>query len=151
MYYCFVQDVSLVCAGSAGFNDSEINSFKKLNIQKQVHHFVMSDSTLPTLYGKALCFIFPSLYEGFGIPILEAFSNRCPVILSNKSSFPEVAGDAALYFDPQSEDSIRMCVTKLLDDERARDTLIRRGSERVNIFSAENMAEKTLDVYQSVL
>jgi glycosyltransferase involved in cell wall biosynthesis len=145
------QDVSLVCAGSSRFNDFEINSFKKLNIYKQVYHIPVNNSTLPIIYGKALFFIFPSLYEGFGIPILEAFSNSCPVILSNCSSFPEVAGDAADYFDPRSEESIRMSVTKLLDDEKLRDNMRERGLERVKEFSAENMAEKTLDVYRSVL
>lgn len=145
------QDLSLVCAGSSPFSESEIISLKKLKIYKQIYHFPVTNSTLPELYRNALCFIFPSLYEGFGIPILEAFSNRCPVILSNKSSFPEIAGDAADYFDPQSEESITMGVTKLLDDKKLREILIIRGLERVKAFSVECMAEKTLDVYTSVL
>ena len=145
------QDLFLICAGGGSFSESEILSFKKLNIHNQIHHSPINDATLPFLYKNAICFIFPSLYEGFGIPILEAFSNGCPVILSNKSSFPEVAGDAAEYFDPHSEESIRKSVIKLLDDEKLRSNLIKRGLERVKSFSVKNMAEKTLDVYRSAL
>lgn len=145
------QDLSLICAGSGDFNESERQLFGKLHINTQIIHFPITDSSLPFLYQNALCFIFPSLYEGFGIPILEAFSNNCPVVLSNTSSFPEVAGDAAEYFDPRSDDSIRMSVIKILDNGKLRENLIKKGSERIKSFSVESMAEKTLDVYRSVI
>ncbi|MFA5295890.1 MAG: glycosyltransferase family 1 protein [Methanoregulaceae archaeon] len=145
------QDLSLICAGSGNFNQLERDLFEKLNIFKQISHCPITDSSLPMLYRNALCFIFPSLYEGFGIPILEAFSNNCPVILSNTSSFPEVAEDAAEYFDPFSEVSIRTSVTKILDDVELRERIIRKGTERIKAFSIENMAGKTLNVYKSVL
>jgi glycosyltransferase involved in cell wall biosynthesis len=88
---------------------------------------------LAYFYQNALAFIFPSLYEGFGIPVLESFA--CPLLCSNVSSLPEVAGNAACYFDPYSEESIRDAVVKLLDDSNFREELIDKGYEQLKKFS----------------
>ncbi len=89
---------------------------------------------LATLYRNAICFVYPSLYEGFGIPILESFNCNCPVVLSNASSFPEVAADAAIYFDPTDSQSMTDSISSLIQNSDLRDKLRKRGHERVKIF-----------------
>jgi len=95
--------------------------------------------------------VFPSLYEGFGLPILEAFSNYCPVAASNTSSLPEVGGNAVAYFDPESIDSMRDTVTELLRSDEWRNHLIKCGQDRVKLFSWQRTARETLDVYRTAL
>jgi glycosyltransferase involved in cell wall biosynthesis len=106
---------------------------------------------LPDLYCGANLFIFPSLYEGFGLPVLEAMSCGVPVACSNLSSLPEVAGDAAVLFNPYDEDAIAKAMKGLLTDTRARDHYIRRGLERSKEFTWSNTARRTLEViYKAV-
>ena len=102
------------------------------------------------LFRNALTFVYPSLYEGFGIPILDAFSAGCPVILSNCSCFPEVGGDAALYFDEGDSETLRNHVKALMKDESLRKTLIEKGKARANLFTWEKCAERTAEVYWKV-
>ncbi len=109
------------------------------------------EDDLPALYSAAEAFVFPSLYEGFGLPVLEAMACGVPVACSNTSSLPEVAGDAALYFDPESVDSISEALRRLLLDTELRVTLRGWGLERAREFSWDQTAEKTLEVYRSVL
>jgi len=104
----------------------------------------IAENELNVLYSKALALIYPSLYEGFGLPILQAFHNRCPVVTSNVSSMPEVAGDAALLVDPRSEDSIAEGIINALKNP---ETLIKKGLIRKKEFSWEKAAKKTLAVY----
>ena len=106
---------------------------------------------MASLYRHALCFVFPSLYEGFGIPILEAFSNNCPVCLSNASCFPEVAGDAAIYFEPQNAQSMYDVLREVITKPTLRDELRMRGNERIKDFSLQKMVKETCDVYRNVL
>jgi len=77
----------------------------------------VENEDLPSLYKNALCFVLPSLYEGFGLPVLEAMKFGCPVVISDVSSFPEVGGEAAIYFDPQSVDDIAQKIEKVISDE----------------------------------
>ena len=77
-----------------------------MNILQKVHHVKINDIILKNLYKNARAFIFPSLYEGFGLPVLEAFSCGCPIILNNSSSLPEIGGDGAIYFDPWDSKSL---------------------------------------------
>ena len=114
-------------------------------------HIAANDAQMASLYRHALCFVFPSLYEGFGIPILEAFSNNCPVCLSNASCFPEVAGDAALYFAPHDAQSMCDTLREVIASETLREELRRRGSERIKDFSLQKMVQQTCDVYRNVL
>ena len=93
----------------------------------------------------------PSLYEGFGLPVLEAFATGCPVALSNTSSFPEIAGDAALYFDPSDVASIEKALRTLLSDHTLRQALIHRGRERLQRFSWATTAERTAAAYKKCL
>ena len=96
-------------------------------------------------------FVFPSLYEGFGLPILEAFSNNCAVALSNASCFPEIAGKAALYFNPKDRNDIKKTVTTLVSNSVMRNQLIKNGKEYLRYYSWQKTAAKTLVVYENVI
>jgi glycosyltransferase involved in cell wall biosynthesis len=109
------------------------------------------DEDLPVLYAGAAAFAYPSLYEGFGLPILEAMACGCPVVTSNCSSMPEVAGEAAQLVDPFSIESIAHGLAAVLGDASRSDELRRRGRERAAQFTPERQAAATLDVYTSVL
>ena len=103
------------------------------------------------MYAGAQAFIFPSKYEGFGIPVLEAFACGCPVVLSSKTSLPEVAGDAAAYCDSESEASIRQALERVLCHRDVQAELRRRGHERLKEFSWRKTATETVAIYESVL
>ena len=142
-------NIHLICT-SEEFNENEIELFNSLGINKYIQHCFCSDDELAYLYKNAVSFIFPSLYEGFGIPILEAFANNCPVILSNKSCFPEIAGEAAIYFDPKNKLDIQKAVLLLINSEQTREDLIAKGKERIKLFSWEKASENTLSIYKKV-
>ena len=95
--------------------------------------------------------MYPSLYEGFGLPVLEAMASKVPVLTSNVSSLPEVAGDGALMVDPYSEKEIYDASIRLLEDEALRKELQLKGVERSNLFTWESTAFKTLEVYTEVM
>ena len=96
-------------------------------------------------------FVLPSLYEGFGLPVLEAMQYGCPVITSNVSSLPEAGGDACLYIDPQNVADITAKMKMLLEDKNLRASLIEKGYEQVKKFSWEKTAKETLDALESVV
>ena len=102
------------------------------------------DPDLAALYRGASCYAMPSLYEGFGLPVLEAMASGCPVMSSNRSCLPEIAADAALYFDPESVEEISLAMERLLSDSALRECLSERGLERAKQFSWENCARRTL-------
>ncbi len=107
-----------------------------------------SDALLAQYYKSASVFIYPSLYEGFGIPPLEAMSFGCPVVASNVSSIPEVVGDAAELVDPYDPGQITDSIERLVLDENLRNSMITRGRDRVKLFSWDRCAIETLGVYQ---
>ena len=111
----------------------------------------VSDSDLQTLYANATALVFASLYEGFGLPALEAMALGAPVIASNSGSLPEVVGSAAVLVDPRSIDSISDAMLRLLDDDRLAADYRRRGLDRAGEFSWRRTAERTLSVYEQVL
>jgi glycosyltransferase involved in cell wall biosynthesis len=108
-------------------------------------------SDLEGLYRAAACVVFPSLYEGFGLPVLEAMARGVPVACSNRSSLPEVAGDAALLFDPEDTGAIRSAMEKLLTDPALADRLRAAGRERAALFTWERTAELTVASYRRAL
>jgi len=110
----------------------------------------VSEEDLVLLYNSASVFLYPSLYEGFGIPPLEAMACGVPVITSNTTSIPEVVGNAALLINPRDGEDIKKALLSLLNDEMLRKDLIKRGLEQVKKFSWGKMAEETLEVYNSV-
>jgi glycosyltransferase involved in cell wall biosynthesis len=138
-------------AGGGPFKVKELELLNSLGIQKQVAHVSVSTESLPALYHNALLFVFPSLYEGFGIPVLEAFNCECPVVLSNISSLPEVGADAALYFDPTDEIDIRTKIEMLVYNEDLRNEYKRRGLQRARTFSWDRTSNETLNIYNSVM
>lgn len=105
---------------------------------------------LPVIYSLAECYLYPSLYEGFGLPILEAQACGCPVITSNASSCPEVAGDGALYVDPLDEDDIADAILRVVGDARLRRRLIQAGSENCKKYTWRKTARKILDLFQEL-
>jgi glycosyltransferase involved in cell wall biosynthesis len=111
---------------------------------------VVPNSDLSVLYREAVGFAMPSLYEGFGLPTLEAMANGVPVMSSNRSSLPEIAGNAALYFDPESVEEMCLAMERLLTDETLRQQLVVRGRERVKRFSWESCARATLAALRSL-
>ena len=111
----------------------------------------VDDATLEALYLMANCFVFPSLAEGFGLPLLEALVRGVPVACSNASSLPEVAGEAALYFDPLDTDAITNAISDLLRKPALRQRLARAGRERARAFSWKTTAERTVKSYELAL
>ncbi|MGJ0342973.1 glycosyltransferase family 4 protein [Aliarcobacter cryaerophilus] len=145
------KELFVLCTGGGKFSSSESQLLNELEISKQVLQFNLDDDSLAYFYKNALAFIFPSLYEGFGIPVLESFACGCPLLCSNVSSLPEVAGDAACYFDPYSEESIKNAVSRVLNDSNFRKELINKGYEQLKEFSWKKTAEETKKIYESVL
>jgi glycosyltransferase involved in cell wall biosynthesis len=141
-----------LCAfGDGPFSRSEMDFIRAAGLREgQVSHFSGDDGLLRHLYANAAALVYPSLYEGFGIPPLEAMTVGCPVICSNVSSIPEVVGDAGLYFDPSSVEAMRDAMERLVSSSRIRTDLIARGRERSKLFSYDRCAEKTMDVYREV-
>ncbi|MEA5566422.1 glycosyltransferase family 1 protein [Anabaena sp. UHCC 0399] len=146
------ENFKLVCFGSRDFSTNEkalINSLKLT--EGQVIYIGGDDLVLSSLYSHATALVYPSLYEGFGLPLLEAMSFNCPVVCSNISSIPEVVVDAGEYFDPYQIDSISDALEKVVFDEIKRKELIMKGQERVKNFSWEICAKQTQLVYKSLL
>ena len=141
--------LKVICTG-ADFSQAELSAFAELGITGRVIHISANDAQMASLYHHALCFVYPSHYEGFGIPILEAFANGCPICLSNASCFPEVAGDAALYFNPQDSNSMYNATKEIIESQALRSELSRKGSLRGKEFSIDRMVEQTCNVYRKL-
>lgn len=146
------KDLFLICAGGKVFSNDELRILHDLKIKKKVLHYpIANDGTLSQLYQKAILFVYPSLYEGFGIPILEAFRCGCPVAASNCSSLPEVGGEAVSYFDPNNPDSIQKVIIDIIHNNSLQNSLRFRGYERQKLFSWEKTALMTKNVYDNML
>lgn len=144
------RDLKLVCVGPP-FNKEELAELRKLKIIEYTVILTVDEKTLNSLYANALIFVYPSLYEGFGMPILEAFANNCPVCLSNTSCFPEIAGKAGIYFDPYNSESILEAVTKVLFDNNLKTQMVKAGNERLVDFSWKKAAKETIASYKKTL
>jgi|Deesub1362B_J571_1020462.scaffolds.fasta_scaffold00102_53 glycosyltransferase involved in cell wall biosynthesis len=143
----------LVIVGGKGWKYRKIYEVvKKLNLSENVKFLGhVADDELPKLYSGADLFVYPSLYEGFGLPPLEAMACGCPVITSNVSSLPEVVGDAGIMVDPLDKNGLADAIYKVLNDEGLREEMVKRGLKRVKIFSWEICAKETLKVYREVV
>lgn len=140
----------LVAFGGGAFSTDEVAELNQLGIANCVHQVSGDDGLLASYYQGATAFIYPSLYEGFGIPPLEAMNFGCPVVCSNTSSIPEVVGDAAVLFDPTSEESMCVAIEDLLRNDRFRTEMIRRGYARVQHFSWAKCAAETAAIYRQI-
>lgn len=141
--------INLVLCGGPPLSADE----KKIlqDAEKNVLQIHVNDQSLCLAYQKAIALLYPSLYEGFGIPVLEAMRNNCPVITSHKSSLPEVAGDAGIYCDPEDAINIAKLMKKLSEDENFRKKYIKKGQVQSKNFSWEITAQKTAEIYKKVL
>lgn len=143
---------SVMCFGGGAFIPDELELFRQLQLaDAHVRQISGNDEMLASMYTNAAAFVYPSLYEGFGIPPLEAMSLGCPVICGNTSSIPEVVGDAGEYFDPNDTESMRVAIEAVLQSTGRSQVLVAKGHARRLLFSWERCASETLDVYRSIL
>lgn len=141
---------SLVAFGGGRFSAAEAEQIRTLGLQDSIKQISGDDRLLSMLYRQASAFVYPSLYEGFGIPPLEAMGFGCPVICSNTSSIPEVVGGAARLCDPADIDAMRAAIEAVVGSSDLRDDLVQRGRERIQHFSWDRTAKETLDIYREL-
>ncbi len=146
-------DVNLVVAGKRGWRDSEVDAVvERLSLGDSVSFpGFIADEDLPTLYSLAEAFIFPSLYEGFGFPVLEAMACGTPVVCSRISSLPELAGEGAIWIDPHSVESIREGLIKVTSPHHDRTSQIELGLLQARRFTWDNTAREMGEIYQQLL
>ena len=142
----------LVIGGKRGwYYDTIFEKVKELGFGNEVVFTdYIPENVLPLLYNAADLFVYPSLYEGFGLPILEAMACGCPVITSNSSSLPEVVGDAAILVNPLSVDELAQAMLKVLKDNELRSKMVEKGLQRAKMFTWEKTADEILTVLKNV-
>ena len=149
-----IENVKFLKIGNAqmpGAREQLISLAKKLHIEDDILFLdQVNESELVDFYNIADLFVFPSLYEGFGMPPLEAMACGCPVITSNVTSLPEVVSDAALTVDPTNMDEMVNAMYKVLTDKKLKEELVHRGYDRAKKFTWESSAQRLLDVYQEL-
>ena len=143
----------LVVAGAHGWHGGQLENELRARAAAAELRFLghVADADLPALYSGSAVFIFPSLYEGFGLPPLEAMASGVAVLSSNRASLPEVVGDGAFLIDPERPDMTAAALASLLDDKDSRAELAARGLRRAAQFTWERSARHTLDVYRAAL
>ena len=146
-------DHYLVLIGQKGWQYKSIfMSIENSPWKSYIHHFnYLSDELVALFYSKADVFVYPSYYEGFGLPVLEAMTLGAPVVTSNTSSIPEVVGDAALLIDPNDPIQLAEAILKVIRDSQLRQELIDKGKERTKLFSWERTARETLQAYRTII
>jgi glycosyltransferase involved in cell wall biosynthesis len=143
---------NLLCFGSHPFTRIEKRLIRSLGLSEyQVIHISGHDRLLSSLYFHASAFVYPSLYEGFGIPLIEAMSLGCPVVCSNTSSFPEVAGEAAEFFDPHDTESMAVALENVLSSLSRINVLSTAGKKQAQKYSWQTCVNQTISVYESLL
>jgi glycosyltransferase involved in cell wall biosynthesis len=141
----------LRCFGAAPFSPEEKRRIVELHLEERVRHDAGSDTLLRKCYERASVLVYPSLYEGFGLPLVEAMDMGCPVAASNCGSIPEVLNGAGILFDPTRAEDIARALRTILFDEGTKRTCISNGRERVKAFSWQRTAELTMAAYSSCL
>ena len=143
--------IMVIAFGGDDFSSQELLEINKLGFKDGfVQQVGGSDEMLASLYSNALCFVYPSLYEGFGLPPLEAMSAECPVVSSNTSSIPEVINKAGVYFDPNNIDEMCSAMEMVVLDESLRFRLVQLGLENIKLFSWKKCAFETLEIYKKI-
>lgn len=143
-------DLHVVLVGGGNLAVAEEEYILRAGLTDRVRHLNASDANLTYLYQQAQLFVYPSLYEGFGLPILEAFLAGCPMLLSDTACFREVAGDAAVFFEPTSLDDLIGQTEALLNDTTRRAALVEAGKKRLQDFPLDVSVRQTLDLYKSL-
>ena len=140
----------LVLAGKRGWRESETLRTAEQSAARKDVRFIgyVPDADLPALYSSALCFAYPSYFEGFGLPVLEAMQCGTPVVAGNRTSLPEVVGDAGVLVDPFDEKEIAEALTRMIDKPEARTEFRARGLEWAETFSWKRTAQLTLEAYE---
>jgi glycosyltransferase involved in cell wall biosynthesis len=147
-----MRDFDIVVFGGGDLTPDEIELIKSLGFSdRQIQHRSGADSVLIKLYRNARALVYPSLYEGFGLPPLEAMANGCPVISSNISSLPEIVGNAACLFDPTKSEDMADAMARVAYDEDLIKELCASGRQRAREFSWERCAVSTLAVYEKLI
>ncbi|MBD3328963.1 glycosyltransferase [Candidatus Dojkabacteria bacterium] len=145
------QEFYIVCCGGGSFTEEERQYFKEIGINSKIIHLSPSDKELSYIYQRANVFVYPSLYEGFGIPVIEAFRTGAPTLLSNTPCFKEVAKDNVFYFEPKSIKSLVDSLEKAVFDKSERQKKVNSAYKRAKDFSWERTVKETIKVYQSIL
>ena len=146
-------DHQLVLIGRKGWKYTPIfEAIQSSPWKKEIHHLdYLSDELVALFYSRADVFVYPSHYEGFGLPVLEAMTLGAPVVAANTSSIPEVAGDAAILIDPNEFMQIAEAILTVISDRQLQQEMINKGKVRASLFSWENTAKETLKAYRSIL
>jgi glycosyltransferase involved in cell wall biosynthesis len=144
-------DLHLVCLGGGAFNESESTQINELKIADRCHQFGLPDELMPAAYSNATVFVFPSRFEGFGLPALEAMACGTPTVLADATSLPEVGSDAALYFPTGDEVALAAQIARVLEDPLLVSGLRMRGLARASQFSWQEAANRTEAVYAQAL
>lgn len=141
------ENIKLFLVGEINKNFTNLNLLEKIKNNTNIIFIGrVSDKELTRLYSNAICFVFPSFYEGFGIPPLEAQSCGCPVVCSNAASLPEIYGDSVVYFNPYNVEDMRGKIRMVLNDENLQNELRAKGFENIKRFSWEESAQKIINL-----
>jgi alpha-1,3-rhamnosyl/mannosyltransferase len=145
-------EAPLILAGWQGWGHKQwLNEIRSHGLEKRIYFAnYVDEETLACLYSGACAFVYPSIYEGFGLPVLEAMACGCPVVCSNVSSLPEVAGDAALYITPHDDDELAHKLDKIIEDSSIKENLVERGKLRAQQFSWQKTAQQTVNLFKKI-
>ena len=141
--------MNIVAFGGGDLTTEEQIEIESLGMNSRIMHLKGDDTILAALYESAVALVYPSLYEGFGIPPLEAMRSKCPVIASNRASVPEVCGNEIFYIDPTSEKSLQDAVMKVLKKDSGYS--VERAFQHSLNYSWKKTAEATLDIYVEIV
>jgi glycosyltransferase involved in cell wall biosynthesis len=143
-------ELKVILTGGGNLDIAETEHLKRLGLTEKVTHTNVDDAELNFLYQQALVFVYPSLHEGFGLPILEAFTAKCPIILSDTECFREIANEAAVYFEPQSIDSLVNIMERVITSTELRKNLVEAGNIRLQDFPLHKSLTETFDIYRKL-
>jgi glycosyltransferase involved in cell wall biosynthesis len=144
-------DLQVILTGGGKLGIADVELIKRLKLEDRIQHVNATDEELNTLYQRAMLFVYPSLHEGFGLPILEAFKAQCPILLSDTDCFREIAQDAAGFFSARSLDDLVDSITMLITSESKRQDLVAKGNVRLLEFPMKKSTDETLAVYRMLL
>ncbi len=144
-------EIKVILTGGGGVGISDQEFIHRLRLEDKVIHVNVSDEQLNFLYQHALAFVYPSLHEGFGYPILEAYKAKCAVLLSDTPCFREIAADAAAFFDAYSTEDLTVMLEKMITDTAFKNDLVERGTRRLADFPIQKSIDETLALYRTMV